>query len=190
MGIHPPLFIPMSIPGYRAVTVKAFRGLIKRMERSNVPRQYAVACQNVDFIPGGFRSRAGTIQKFDMGGSPTITDVFHFEILLAANRYYLELINGPALYYSKDAAAKVALLTTGLTGVNHFRQAAYEDRVIFTFSDSNLGKTVPYVWTSQGVSDYFDTATIAAPTVGSFAAAASGRAGGGTAPAPQPLFIF
>lgn len=177
----------MAVPGHVPIPIEQFRGLLILPKKTSVPPEFATAIKNAAFLPGAFLSRPGTTQRIALGGG---TDVFHMEIALLSNRYHLVLQNGPALHYSKDYAARTALKTTGLTGVDHFRFDGYGTRTFFTFSDSNLGKLAPFVWTSQGSSDFFDGATEAAPTVGTFAAANSAGAGVVTAGVHKLVVIY
>lgn len=150
--------------------IAEFRGLLTLPNIRIVPPNYSPACKNIAFIPNGFLSRPGTALKFNLGGG---TDIYHMELLLATNRYHIVLMDGPQLYFSKDGAARSSLLDLSILAptTRHFRFAPYGSLVFVTFSDTRLGTLVPYVWSSVGTSNYFDTATIAAPAVGSFAAA-------------------
>lgn len=174
------------LEGFDSVPINEFRGLMILPNRTKVQPKFSVAAKNCAFTPGGVKMRPGTSQRISLGGG---TDTYRMEIMLASSRYHLLLMNGPSLYYSKDYAART-LLKSGITSARHFRREAFGEFAFFCFSDSNLGVIEPYVWSSIGSSDYFDPATEAAPTVGSFAAADSGTAGSVTAGAHSLVVIY
>jgi hypothetical protein len=51
----------MSSEGFSPVTVDVYGGLCTLMDRSDLPVGLSPDCQNVDFFPGGVRSRSGLL---------------------------------------------------------------------------------------------------------------------------------
>ncbi len=157
----------MADKEFPSIPIKQFRGQLILPVKTDVPPEFASSCQNVAYLPGAVLSRPGTTSRIALGGG---TDVFHMEILLwSSGRYHLLLMNGPELFYSFDYGARTSLKSGLPANTTVFRQHAYGTRVFFTFADKDTGLIAPFVW--DPATDDFDSATEAAPTVGSFAAA-------------------
>lgn len=166
----------MSLSGFQDLTVEEFLGLLTTPDFRDVPRKYSPGpCLNVELFPGGFQSRRGLAQSFDLG---VFTEAKHGEIFLksdAAARYFLWLLNDNAIHQSQAGAA--TSLFTPTAGTTHFRVVAYGNRAYILFGNGAIGLAEPKIWDTANL----DPLTVEGQSLGVMVAATSATAGQVTA---------
>lgn len=137
----------MPLREFSPFRIEDFLGLNTFAAQNDVPVQYSPGpCRNIEFTPGGFKTRRGTATEIDLGAG---TDIFHMENLtipIPFTKYRLVLMQDRKLYYATTGSRTLLLDNPPLTSTTkHFKVSSFGDMGILTFSDGFMGTTAPYV---------------------------------------------
>lgn len=129
----------MSYSTFRPIIVDRFGGLVTLMERTDLPNGLSPACQDVEFFPGGVRSRSGSTVAL----TPSPTNIYHWNGMLSwvqrsGTRRLLGFQSNGQLWYEAPEGTLNSLDTT--RGVNLYMQgSALYGRAYLAFSDGKRG---------------------------------------------------
>jgi hypothetical protein len=102
----------VSVETFKAVPVEQFGGLVTLMDPADVPPGCSPDCQDVEFFPGGWRTRPGLLAPFAaIAGTPKINGVKSYITIALLQRTLVLTSDGKLLKYDQAGAQ-----TTVLTG--------------------------------------------------------------------------
>lgn len=145
----------MSTEGLYPVMVDQYGGLCTLIDRSDLPIGMSPACQNVEFFPGGVRSRSGFYNFVDM---TTVAEQL-FSYVSTDNSRYLISEGGGALRAILPGGTVGALSfwgssspITGLGAGLYMRGVTLYGRAFLAFSDGKTGTVGPFQYDGTKVS--------------------------------------
>ena len=158
----------MSIESFAPIPLDTFGGWITLLDPSDVPPGMSPNLSDVEFFPGGVRTRAGLVSQFAaLGGSVNVNGLKTYVTANLLNR--LLVFDSLGNLYKETTPGSVALAASGGTPNLYLASTTLFGREYMAFGDSLLGQDLP----RQFDDTFFDRVSQVGPGEGPVATDAS-----------------
>jgi hypothetical protein len=158
----------MSIESFSPIPLDTFGGWITLLDPSDVPPGMSPNLADVEFFPGGVRTRAGLVSQFAaLGGSVNVNGLKTYVTANLLNR--LLVFDSLGNLYKETTPGIVALVASGGTPNLYLASTTLFGREYMAFGDSLLGQDLP----RQFDDTFFDRVSQVGPGEGPSATDAS-----------------
>ncbi len=174
----------MSIETFSPIPLDTFGGWITLLDPSDVPPGMSPNLADVEFFPGGVRTRAGLVSQFaTLGGAVGVNGLKTYITSNLINR--LLVFDSLGNLYKEATPGTLGLVATGGTPNLYLTSTTLFGREYMAFSDSLLGQDLP----RQFDDTFFDRVSQVGPGEGP-AAADAAAAGNISAGVHQVSVVF
>jgi hypothetical protein len=174
----------MTIESFQPIPLDVFGTWTTLLDPSDVPPGLSPDLRNVEFFPGGVRTRPGLVSAFTpLGGLPKINGLKSFITKNLVQR--LLVFDSLGNLYKETSSGTLALVTSGLVQTAYMASTTLFGREYIGFSDGLVGQDLP----RQFDDTYFDRVSQVGPGEGP-AAADAPDAGSISPGAHQCVVVF
>jgi hypothetical protein len=174
----------MSIESFAPIPLDTFGGWITLLDPSDVPPGMSPNLGDVEFFPGGVRTRAGLVSQFAaLGGAVSVNGLKTYITTNLLDR--LLVFDSLGNLYKETTPGTLGLVASGGTPNLYLASTTLFGREYMAFSDSQLGQDLP----RQFDDTFFDRVSQVGPGEGPAAADAS-AAGSISAGVHQVSVVF
>jgi len=135
--------IAMSIETFSPLPLTTFGTWITLLDPSDVPPGMSPNLADVEFFPGGVRTRPGLVSQYPaLAGTPQINALKTFITPNLTQR--LLLLDSLGSFYKETAPGVLSLMAGGAAGQNRFfKSTTHFGREYMAFSDAIIGQDMP-----------------------------------------------
>ncbi len=132
----------MSIESFSPLPLNAFGSWVTLLDPSDVPPGLSPSLSNVEFLPGGVRTRPGLAAQFPaLGGAPQVNGLKSY---VTSNLVQRLLVLDSLGNFYRETSPGVLSLTASIVAPNMFlASATHFGREYMAFSDGALGRDLP-----------------------------------------------
>ncbi|MGH9746910.1 MAG: hypothetical protein ACRD59_12480 [Candidatus Acidiferrales bacterium] len=132
----------MSIETFSPLPLTIFGTWVTLLDPSDVPAGMSPDVADVDFFPGGVRTRPGLVSQFPpLGGTPTVNSLKTYITTNLVQR--LIVLDSQGTIYKETSPGTLSVVTAGLAPNLSFDSTTHFGREYMAFSDGLVGHDLP-----------------------------------------------
>jgi hypothetical protein len=132
----------MSIESFSPLPLNVFGSWVTQVDPSDVPVGMSPAASNVEFFPGGVRTRAGLVSQFPaLAGTPQINGVKTYATSNLVQRFLA--LDSLGTLYKELTPGVLGVAAAGIQAGTYLSSTTQFGREYMAFSDGLVGRDVP-----------------------------------------------
>ena len=132
----------MSIETFSPLPLTTFGTWLTLLDPSDVPPGMSPDCADMEFFPGGVRTRPGLVSQFaPLAGTPNVNALKTYITTNLVQR--LLVLDSSGTIYKETSPGTLGVLIAGLQPNLHFASTTHFGREYMAFSDGLVGADLP-----------------------------------------------
>ncbi len=132
----------MSIESFSPLPLTTFGSWLTLLDPSDVPPGMSPSCSDVEFFPGGVRTRPGLVSQYTpLGGSPAINGLKTFATTNLVQR--LLALDSIGILYKETSPGVLSIVAQGSAPGLYLASTTHFGREYMAFSDGLVGQDMP-----------------------------------------------
>jgi hypothetical protein len=132
----------MSIESFSPLPLTTFGSWLTLLDPSDVPPGMSPSCSDIEFFPGGVRTRSGLVSQYTpLGGLPAINGLKTFGTTNLVQRLLALDANG--ILYMETSPGVLSVVAQGCAPGLYLASDTHFGREYMAFSDGEIGQDIP-----------------------------------------------